>query len=135
MRLTVFGSGHPYRGGIARTTTDLVHALEARGHDVLFLTPRRQYPTWLFPGASDRDPDACRRLDCAEVVLDPLQPLSWPGSKRRVDPALLDLGLVRSVALAAARPEAIGGGNSPQSSGSRGGSPAKVGGALGTAAM
>jgi len=83
MRLTVFGSGHPYRGGIARTTTDLVHALEARGHDMLFLTPRRQYPTWLFPGASDRDPDACRRLECAEVMLDPLQPLSWPGSKRR----------------------------------------------------
>jgi glycosyltransferase involved in cell wall biosynthesis len=83
MRLTVFGSGHPYRGGIARTTTDLVSALEARGHNVLFLTPRRQYPNWLFPGASDRDPDACRRLDCAEVMLDPLQPLSWPGSKRR----------------------------------------------------
>jgi D-inositol-3-phosphate glycosyltransferase len=83
MRLTVFGSGHPYRGGIARTTTDLVRALEARGHDLQFLTPRRQYPTWLFPGASDRDPDVCRRLECAEVVLDPLQPLSWPGSKRR----------------------------------------------------
>jgi glycosyltransferase involved in cell wall biosynthesis len=83
MRLTVFGPGHPYRGGIARTTTDLVHALDARGHDVLFLTPRRQYPRWLFPGADDRDPDACRRLDCAEAVLDPLQPMSWPGSGRR----------------------------------------------------
>jgi len=83
MRLTVFGSGHPYRGGIARTTTDLVHALEARGHDMLFLTPRRQYPKWLFPGASDRDPDACRRLECAEVMLDPLQPFSWPDSRRR----------------------------------------------------
>ena len=83
MRLTVFGSGHPYRGGIARTTTDLVHALEARGHDMLFLTPRRQYPTWLFPGADDRDPDACRRLDCAEVRLDPLQPFSWQNSRRR----------------------------------------------------
>jgi glycosyltransferase involved in cell wall biosynthesis len=83
MRLTVFGSGHPYRGGIARTTTDLVHVLEKRGHDMLFLTPRRQYPKWLFPGANDRDPDACRRLDCAESMLDPLQPISWPGSKRR----------------------------------------------------
>jgi len=83
MRLTVFGSGHPYRGGIARTTTDLVDALEARGHEVLFLTPRRQYPAWLFPGADDRDPDACRRLDCAEVNLDPLQPFSWTGSRRR----------------------------------------------------
>ena len=83
MRLTVFGSGHPYRGGIARTTTDLVRALEARGHDMLFLTPRRQYPEWLFPGGSDRDPDACRRLDCAEVMLDPLQPFSWQNSRRR----------------------------------------------------
>jgi glycosyltransferase involved in cell wall biosynthesis len=83
MRLTVFGSGHPYRGGVARTTTDLVRALEARGHEVLFLTPRRQYPEFLFPGASDRDPDACPRLDCAEALLDPLQPFSWPGSRRR----------------------------------------------------
>jgi glycosyltransferase involved in cell wall biosynthesis len=83
MRLTVFGSGHPYRGGVARTTTDLVRALEVRGHRVLFLTPKRQYPKWLFPGASDLDPDACARLDCAESLLDPLQPLSWPGSRTR----------------------------------------------------
>ena len=83
MRLTVFGSGHPYRGGIARTTTDLVHTLEARGHDMLFLTPRRQYPRWFFPGGKDRDPAACSRLDCAEVMLDPLQPLSWRGSRHR----------------------------------------------------
>lgn len=83
MRLTIFGSGHPYRGGVARTTTDLVRALEMRGHEVVFLTPRRQYPGWLFPGASDRDPDACPRLDCAEAVLDPLQPLSWPRSRHR----------------------------------------------------
>ena len=83
MRLTVFGSGHPYRGGVARTTTDLALSLEARGHDVLFLTPRRQYPGWLFPGANDREPDACPRLDCAESILDPLQPFSWPGSRLR----------------------------------------------------
>ena len=83
MRLTVFGSGHPYRGGIARTTTDLVHTLEARGHEILFLTPQRQYPKLLFPGGNDLDPAACRRLDCAEVILDPLQPLSWQASRRR----------------------------------------------------
>jgi glycosyltransferase involved in cell wall biosynthesis len=83
MRLTVFGSGHPYRGGVARTTTDLVQALEVRGHELLFLTPERQYPRWLFPGSDDRDPEACPRLDCAEPILDPLQPLSWPRSRRR----------------------------------------------------
>lgn len=83
MRLTVFGSGHPYRGGVARTTTDLVRALERRAHEIIFLTPRRQYPRWLFPGGEDRDPDACPRLDCAEAILDPLQPASWPESRRR----------------------------------------------------
>jgi glycosyltransferase involved in cell wall biosynthesis len=88
MRLTVFGSGHPYRGGVARTTTDLVAALERRGHEVLFLTPQRQYPRWLFPGGEDRDPDACPRLACAEAILDPMQPFSWPESRRRA----LDFG-------------------------------------------
>ena len=83
MRLTVFGSGHPFRGGVARATTDLVSSLEALGHDMFFLTPRRQYPGWLYPGGDDRDPDACPRLDCAEAILDPLQPLSWPRARRR----------------------------------------------------
>ena len=83
MRLVVFGSGHPYRGGVARTTTEMVRALELRGHDVSFFTPRRQYPAWLFPGRDDRDPDACPRLECARRILDPLNPLSWARSRRR----------------------------------------------------
>lgn len=82
MRLTVFGPGYPFRGGIARATTEVVGALEERGHEVLFLTPRRQYPTWLYPGGSDRDPEACRLMDCAERVLDPFQPLSWSTARR-----------------------------------------------------
>jgi len=81
MRLVVFGSGHPFRGGVARTTTEMVSALEGRSHEVLYLTPRRQYPSWMFPGASDRDPDACRRLDCARGVLEPMNPMAWPGGR------------------------------------------------------
>ncbi len=83
MRLTVFGPGFPFRGGIARTTTELVRTLDERGHEVVFLTPRRQYPGWLYPGISDRDPEACPRLDCAEAVLDPLDPISWRHARRR----------------------------------------------------
>ena len=44
MRLVVFGPGHPFRGGIAQTTTALVRALEKRGHELIFLSARRQYP-------------------------------------------------------------------------------------------
>jgi glycosyltransferase involved in cell wall biosynthesis len=82
-RLVIFGPGHPFRGGVARTTTELVRSLQARGHDVHFLTPQRQYPGWLYPGGSDLDRDACERLDCAAAVLDPLNPLSWSKTKRR----------------------------------------------------
>jgi glycosyltransferase involved in cell wall biosynthesis len=82
MRLVVFGSGHPFRGGVARTTTEMVGALENRGHQALYLTPRRQYPNWLFPGASDRDPDACRLLACARPVLEPMNPMTWAASRR-----------------------------------------------------
>lgn len=77
MRLTVLGPGHPFRGGIARTTTELVRAMTDRGHEVLFLTPSRQYPRWLYPGVSDRDPESCPPLDQARAVLDPLDPLTW----------------------------------------------------------
>ncbi len=94
MRLVVFGSGHPFRGGIARTTTELVRVLEGRGHDVLFLTPSRQYPKWLYPGPSDKDPGACPRLECSEAVLDPLNPFSWPAGKRRALAAGADAWIV-----------------------------------------
>ncbi len=83
MRLLVLGPGHPFRGGIARTTTELVGALRARSHRVPFLTPRRQYPPFLYPGAADRDPDACPRLADSHRVLDPLGPRAWPEARRR----------------------------------------------------
>ncbi len=81
MRLVVLGPGHPFRGGIARTTTELVSALERRGHGVTFLTPVRQYPSLLFPGHRDRDPAACPMLDCARPMLDPFAPTSWPRAR------------------------------------------------------
>ena len=77
MRLTVFGPGHPFRGGIARANTELVRALTDRDHEVLFLTPKRQYPGWIYPGASDRDPDSCPALEGSRAVIDPLNPTSW----------------------------------------------------------
>lgn len=94
MRLVVFGPGHPFRGGIARTTTELVRSLQARGHELHFLTPRRQYPAWLYPGQGDRDPDACSRLDCAVEILDPLAPTFWPGGRRWALRAAADAWIV-----------------------------------------
>ena len=96
MRLTVLGPGHPFRGGISRTTTSLVAALANRGHSLAYLTPRRQYPRLLFPGGDDRDPRACPELDCARAVLDPMNPLSWAETRRAAESDRADAWVIRS---------------------------------------
>ncbi|MCK5379148.1 MAG: glycosyltransferase family 4 protein [Acidobacteria bacterium] len=82
MRLTVFGPGFPLRGGIASTTTALVRTLEERGHQLQFLTPRRQYPRWLYPGGDERDPDACPPVAGAKALFAPLEPWTWRRARR-----------------------------------------------------
>lgn len=83
MRLTVLGPGFPARGGIATTTTALVQALEERGHQVLFLTPTRQYPWWLYPGGDERDPEACPQIPGAKAVFAPFEPWTWCRARRQ----------------------------------------------------
>ncbi len=83
MRFAVVGPTYPFRGGIAHHTTLLVQHLSAR-HDVLFISFRRQYPRWLFPGRSDRDPSQQPvRADCV-YLLDPLNPLTWYATARTI---------------------------------------------------
>lgn len=72
----------PFRGGIAQHTNELLNALEkvSRVRCVSFTT---QYPKWLFPGSTDRDPEYSGHLDPrVAYVINPINPRSW---KRAVD--------------------------------------------------
>lgn len=83
MKFAVVGPTHPFRGGIAHHTTLLVKHLSER-HDVLFLSFLRQYPRWLFPGRSDRDPSRePLRVECT-YSLDPLNPVTWRATAQRI---------------------------------------------------
>jgi glycosyltransferase involved in cell wall biosynthesis len=75
-RFCLIGPTFPYRGGIAHYTTLLARHLAA-DHETLFISFSRQYPGWLFPGRSDRDPSQEPLRAPAEYLLDPLNPLSW----------------------------------------------------------
>ncbi len=86
-RIALVGPSWPFRGGIARTTTSLAASLAGRGSLAAFLTPRRQYPRWLYPGENDADPAACPRLDCAERTCAVLEPWTWPALRRRLSEA------------------------------------------------
>ncbi len=78
MRIALVGPVYPFRGGIAHYTTMLYEALCASGHDVLLISFKRQYPRWLFPGASDRDPSQqALKVSKPEYILSPFNPVSW----------------------------------------------------------
>ncbi|HPS79805.1 MAG TPA: glycosyltransferase family 4 protein [Thermoanaerobaculaceae bacterium] len=89
-RHLLVGPSWPLRGGIARTTTRLAATLESRGELAGFLTAARQYPQWLYPGVSDIDPEACRRLDFARPCFGALEPWTWPGLLREARAAAGD---------------------------------------------
>ncbi len=91
MKIVVVGPTYPYRGGIAHHTTLLVRHLREK-HSVEFISFKSQYPSWLFPGRSDRDPSQEPLWEPCQYLLSPLNPLSWLDTARRIrleEPELL----------------------------------------------
>lgn len=82
-RFAIIGPTYPYRGGIAHHTTLLAQAL-AEQHEVLLMSFSQQYPRWLFPGKSDRDPSQRPLQTNAHYLLDPINPFTWPRTVRQV---------------------------------------------------
>jgi len=77
MKISVIGPTHPFRGGISHYTTLLVRKLRSL-HDVQFISYSRQYPSWLYPGGSDRDPSEVSVLEeFANFRFDALSPRQW----------------------------------------------------------
>lgn len=92
MKITLIGPVYPYRGGIAHYNTSLAKALEDSGHSVSVISFRRQYPAWLYPGESDKDPSVDPVRFPAEYLLDPLFPWTWfhtAGIIKRYQPQLV----------------------------------------------
>ena len=82
MKFALIGPVYPYRGGIAHYTTVLARTLRANQHQVLLISFLRQYPQWLFPGRSDRDPSQqpLQVDDSGQAPnywIDSLNPFTW----------------------------------------------------------
>jgi glycosyltransferase involved in cell wall biosynthesis len=75
-RIALVGPLAPWRGGLAQYLALLGEALEP-STDVRGVTFTRQYPTFLFPGRSQHDPEAERPGFPVEPLLDSIDPRSW----------------------------------------------------------
>jgi glycosyltransferase involved in cell wall biosynthesis len=91
MKVTLIGPVYPYRGGIAHYNASLAQALVDAGHTVRLISFRRQYPSRLYPGESDKDPSAEPLSFPAEYLLDPLYPWTWLHAARTIRKDLPDL--------------------------------------------
>lgn len=84
MKFALIGPTYPFRGGIAHYTTLLYRHLKKR-HEVRLFAFERQYPAWLFPGKTDRDPSASPLLEPgAERLIDSMNPASWLRTARAI---------------------------------------------------
>jgi glycosyltransferase involved in cell wall biosynthesis len=77
MRVILVGSAYPLRGGIAHYTALLCRTLERRGHVVNVLSFRRQYPSFLFPGRTQKDEGHEMIRVPSRPMLDSINPLTW----------------------------------------------------------
>lgn len=83
-KIALVGPVYPYRGGIAHYTSHLASHLEKSSIEVKIFSFRRQYPQWLYPGESDRDPSLEAIKSDASYDLDPLYPWTWQTSIRKI---------------------------------------------------
>lgn len=93
MKICLIGPTYPYRGGISHYTTSLFQHLRDR-HQVKLYSYTRQYPRFLFPGRTDRDPSRLPLKAECEYLLDPVNPWTWLRvfwKVKRDDPDLLIL--------------------------------------------
>lgn len=93
-RLALIGPTFPYRGGIAQYTTQLHRALRQRC-PLQTISFRRQYPVWLYPGKSDREPGTHPHGENGvDYTLDALNPLTWTAAAHAVAKRGCDLAII-----------------------------------------
>jgi glycosyltransferase involved in cell wall biosynthesis len=94
LRMGLIGPTLPYRSGIAQHTTMLHRALRSKT-ELTTLSFTRQYPGWLFPGESDRDPfHEGHREPGVEYLIDSLDPRTWARAVKRLRQAEVEAVVV-----------------------------------------
>jgi len=77
MKITIVGSAHPLRGGLATYNERLALQFINEGHEVKIETFKLQYPALLFPGKTQySDSPKPEQLDI-EVSVNSVNPLNW----------------------------------------------------------
>ncbi len=83
MRIALVGLTYPFRGGISHYTSLLCRELRQE-NEVRFFALKRQYPNFLFPGESQKDPSGFFFNVSHDACLDSINPLTWFVTFRKI---------------------------------------------------
>lgn len=93
--MVVVGPVLPYRGGISQYNTLLLRACRILRTETHFFSFSRQYPKWLYPGKSDREPESEGYAEPGtRYTIDSINPVTWWRTVRdilRLEPGLVVL--------------------------------------------
>jgi glycosyltransferase involved in cell wall biosynthesis len=76
MKITLIGVAYPHRGGISHYSSLLARQLLAK-HTLQFISFKRLYPRFLFPGTTQLDLSKEKIVVPSLPLLDSLNPISW----------------------------------------------------------
>lgn len=95
MKITLLGPSHPFRGGIAAFSDRLALELMSEGHDVDIITFTTQYPSILFPGKTQFNPEAAPAGLKVRRMMSSVNPLSWIKTGKKIKKEAPDLLIVK----------------------------------------
>ncbi|MBQ1780486.1 MAG: glycosyltransferase [Bacteroidales bacterium] len=77
MKIIIFGTAYPYRGGLAAFNERLATEYQRQGHDVEMYTFTLQYPSFLFPGKTQYSPDPAPENLTIYRKVNSCNPFNW----------------------------------------------------------
>lgn len=95
MKIAIIGSAHPLRGGLATFNERLAKELLQLGHDVSMYSFSLQYPSFLFPGATQYTDEPAPEDLTIHSVINSVNPLNWLKVGRRIRKEKFDLIIIK----------------------------------------
>ena len=80
MKIIIIGTAFPYRGGLSAFNERLARQFSSEGHDVLIITFKLQYPSFLFPGKTQFQKGPPPEGLSIIRMVNSVNPFSWIGT-------------------------------------------------------
>ncbi len=77
LNITILGTAHPFRGGLASYNERLATEFQNEGHQVKIITFTTQYPNFLFPGKTQYSEEPAPKQINIEQKVSSINPLNW----------------------------------------------------------